>query len=283
MANGRCRCKGCEGYPLCACCVSRYLPAPDDDPESEMTSPDQPTGQERPARLTVEREQQIRGFIWPGYLAGAVPDLLAEIDALRSERDAWKARAERLRVALQTINRGAWASVSAAECYGMRDDTHLWQEIGEIARQALAEPQPPAEPFDLDALMDVVDDVMAEEGADEARVSPQPPAEPTADHPWFAWLPPGGSVHRNCCDRPQSEHPAGDIVSTLDQAGAALVEAGDAMVDDLDMLLFGGIELKPTDDGPVTFEAMLHLMQMMALHCDAWRQARGLDGKGETS
>jgi hypothetical protein len=61
----------------------------------------------------------------------------------------------------------------------------------------------------------------------------------------------------------------------------ALVEAGDAMADDLDMLLFGGIELKPTDDGPVTFEAMLHLMQMMALHCDGWRRARGMDGEGE--
>jgi hypothetical protein len=102
-----------------------------------------------------------------------------------------------------------------------------------------------------------------------------------ADHPWFTWLPPTASVHRQCCDRPQSKHPPGDIVATLDQAGAALVETGDAMVDDLDMLLFGGIELKPTDDGPVTFEAMLHLMQMMALHCDVWRRARGLDGEGE--
>jgi hypothetical protein len=50
-----------------------------------------------------------------------------------------------------------------------------------------------------------------------------------ADHPWFAWLPPTASVHRNCCDRPQSEHPPGDIVSTLDQAGANLISSVDEL------------------------------------------------------
>jgi hypothetical protein len=59
------------------------------------------------------------------------------------------------------------------------------------------------------------------------------------------------------------------------------VEAGDAMAEEIGMLIQGGIEVKPASDGPVTFEAMIHMLQMMTLHRDAWRRARGLDGEGE--
>jgi hypothetical protein len=110
-----------------------------------------------------------------------VPFIAAELDATRAERDAWKARAERLGKALEPVLSEAWRATNNFI----------------IARQALAEPQPTA--------------------------------APTADHPWFAWLPPTVSTHRNCCDRPQSEHPPGDIVSTLDQAGANLISSVDEL------------------------------------------------------
>jgi hypothetical protein len=232
-----------------------------------MTDQPTPTDQERPARLSSEDRAWLVRYHTTGNLTCAMTgqpmcdedehlwpcaalNALAEIDALRQECDTWKARAERL--------------ISDAA-----DIQRYWQDEG-VRGDGFC--------FSLNCLLR---DAGLEEPLD-ALAEPQPPAEPaTADHPWFAWLPPTASVHRNCCDRPQSEHPPGEIVSTLDQAGAALVEAGDAMVDEIGMLIQGGIEVKPASDGPVTFEAMIHMLQMMTLHRDAWRRARGLDGEGE--
>jgi hypothetical protein len=129
---------------------------------------------------------------------GMRPATRADWDALRSERDAWKARAERL--------------ISDAA-----DIQRYWQDEG-VRGDGFC--------FSLNCLLR---DAGLEEPLD-ALAEPQPPAEPTtADHPWFAWLPPTASVHRNCCDRPQSEHPPGDIVSTLDQAGANLISSVDEL------------------------------------------------------
>lgn len=55
-----------------------------------------------------------------------------------------------------------------------------------------------------------------------------------------------------------------------DAAREALA-ASRAMAGDLDMLLAGGIEMKPATDGPVTFEALLMLVQAMTLHRDQYR------------
>jgi hypothetical protein len=244
---------------------------------------DQSTGQERPARLSERRYAEIKRWSrddeyrrakgLKGHALRAIQQLVDELDATRQERDAWKARAERYQAALRIIHRDegavcdsyalcehlSCASSYAAWAFADHAVSHPSHVEACSLCQALAEPRPPAEPFDLDALMDVVDDVMAEEGADEARVSPQPPtaerhayaqacrlprhectcmhlidgrwcgksrydpihdqsqppAAPTADHPWFAWLPPTASVHRQCCDRPQSEHPPGAILGVI--------------------------------------------------------------------
>jgi hypothetical protein len=103
-------------------------------------------------------------------VAHIVPFIAAELDATRAERDAWKARAERLGKALEPVLSEAWRATNNFI----------------IARQALAEPQP--------------------------TLFRSRSEEHTADHPWFAWLPPTVSTHRNCCDRPQSEHPEEEIV-----------------------------------------------------------------------
>ena len=60
---------------------------------------------------------------------------------------------------------------------------------------------------------------------------------------------------------------------------AELLATADRMATDVSEMLAGGIEMKPTTDGSVTFEAMLMLLQMLTLHRDEYRRLRG--GRGE--
>jgi hypothetical protein len=163
---------------------------------------DQPTtGQERPARLSAEREWGIRNV---GTI-GSERALLDELDALRSERDAWKAKAERLEKVMEEVAM-FWRPVARDLEYNILtiDSVRfLAQDCLNMLQKVLTAETEHRVEWDGNPCW----------CRGHALAEPQPPAEPTtADHPWFTWLPPTTSVHRQCCDRPQSEHPPGDIV-----------------------------------------------------------------------
>lgn len=59
------------------------------------------------------------------------------------------------------------------------------------------------------------------------------------------------------------------------ERGRALLAAGHALAEAVEALLVGGIEMKTAPDGPVTFEAMLMLIQMLGATRDQWRALVG--------
>lgn len=155
---------------------------------------------------------------------GMRPATRADWDALRAERDAWKARAERLveqlRIATEQLQ--AFSDQRQERYPGemgtFAHDALIRMSVAEDALQALAEPQPPCPGYVPTGHVCERCGEAPENHSHERHVirGEQPPAEPTtADHPWFAWLPPSASVHRQCCDRPQSEHPEGAILGVI--------------------------------------------------------------------
>jgi hypothetical protein len=104
-----------------------------------------PTGQGRPARLSEDRLNAIIASLAVNCMLDEDEgrDLLVEIAVLRSERDAWKARAERLISDAADIQR-YWQDEGVRGdgfCFSLNC---LLRDAGlEEPLQALAEPQPP--------------------------------------------------------------------------------------------------------------------------------------------
>lgn len=70
-----------------------------------------------------------------------------------------------------------------------------------------------------------------------------------------------------------------DALRTRIAALEAVRAAGDALAGSVGELISGGIEMKPVERGPVTFEAVVMLIHMLGVHLDAYRAATArLDG-----
>jgi hypothetical protein len=65
------------------------------------------------------------------------------------------------------------------------------------------------------------------------------------------------------------------LATESDDRGRAILEAANAMAEAVGDLLAGGVEMKPTTDGPVTFEALVMMLQTLTLQRERYRALVG--------